>query len=94
MPAASGSGLLFVLCPDQLPGLAMPAAHSAHVHGDGKSAQADACDFGHLMSAAAITEVSPEFGLVAQPQPAHAVRGRSLVSIATRTGRHARAPPA
>ena len=63
MPAASGSGLLFELCPDRLPaGFMLPnqqGAHSHHHHDrtqsdeQASSASADFCQLGHMLIAAA-----------------------------------------
>ncbi len=66
MPASAGSGLLFELCPDQLPpGYVLPGADSSahehhHHHNDGDSLQAaagaDLCQFGHLLFSAMPTD--------------------------------------
>lgn len=58
MPAAPGSGLLFELCPGQLPaGLTLPGtsvAHDHHRHGadDKSQPEPDQCQIGHLLSSA------------------------------------------
>jgi len=55
MPGAPGSGLLFELCPDQLPvgvslAAAGPPSHAHHGHEAGNSsAEADHCQIGHLL---------------------------------------------
>lgn len=58
MPAAPGSGLLFELCPGQLPaGLTLPGtspAHDHHHHGadDKSQPEPDQCPIGHLLTSA------------------------------------------
>lgn len=58
MPASADSGLLFELCPDQLPAgfefAGKTAAHHHHHQDDSASsaASADLCDFGHLLISA------------------------------------------
>jgi len=70
MPAAPGSGLLFELCPDQLPaGFVMQdIGANAHQHHQGNSgnarsdAQPDQCQIGHLLfSAVAADQTVTEF---------------------------------
>jgi len=59
MPGSVGSGLLFELCPGQLPaGFVLPGATSGHEHhhhstGDDAPAEPDTCQIGHLLSSAA-----------------------------------------
>jgi hypothetical protein len=58
MPASPGSGLLFELCPGQLPaGFTMPGktpGHDLHHHGaeDKSQPEQDHCPIGHLLSSA------------------------------------------
>jgi len=62
MPATPGSGLLFELCPGQLPvGVSLPGAttgHDHHHHGaeDDSQPQPDQCQIGHLLSSAAAVD--------------------------------------
>jgi hypothetical protein len=71
MPAAPGSGLLFELCPDQVPPgfVLQDADKSAHHHHNGNSddarpsAESDQCQIGHLLFSAvaadpAVTQIS------------------------------------
>lgn len=100
MPAASNSGSLFALCPEQLPpGFVLPGATNGHEHHhgsaeDGASSETDSCQVGHMLSsAAAIGEPDPgepfSFGApVVSVQPA--VPLRSAASFVLRS----RGPPA
>jgi hypothetical protein len=62
MPAATGSGLLFELCPGQLPvGVSLPGAtigHDHHHHSteDDSQPDPDQCQIGHLLSSAAAVD--------------------------------------
>ncbi len=64
MPASAGSGLLFELCPDQLPvGVTFAASgheHHAHHH-ESEQASGDACDVGHILGSAWID--APDYDL-------------------------------
>ena len=55
MPASAGTGLLFELCPDQLP-VGVTFANSEHDHhhhhDESESASGDACDIGHMLASA------------------------------------------
>ncbi len=75
MPAASGSGFLFELCPGQLPaGFVLPgqsAAHEHHHHGveDNSSVEPDSCPIGHLLSSTAtVDDTLAEQGPRLQPE--------------------------
>ena len=61
MPATAGSGLLFELCPDQLPvGVSFAASghdHHAHHH-ESEEAASDACDLGHILASAWIDAIA------------------------------------
>jgi len=63
MPATAGSGLLFELCPDQLPaGFVVQNADASAHHHHGNSddtqstAEADQCQIGHLLFSAVATD--------------------------------------
>ena len=102
MPAAAGTGLLFELCPDQLPEnvtLAGTSAPGHRHHGQSESgsqptAEADTCQIGHLLvSAAAIDNTAPE--LTAVPHPASTIQPRTAVRRqVSRSDYRSRAPPA
>jgi len=100
MPAAPGSGLLFELCPGQLPvGVSLPGAspdHDHHYHGaeDNSEPEPDQCQVGHLLSSAAavddtLTGESPRVE-PASLTIAPAVVGRSTSPFTQRS----RGPPA
>jgi hypothetical protein len=89
MPASAGSGLLFELCPDQLPvgvTLATPGhEHHAHHH-ESEEASSDACDLGHMLASAwidsptgdpSIADTEPDFSGIAIPQSATIVARRN-----------------
>jgi len=100
MPAALDSGLLFELCPGQLPaGFVMPGAASAHdhhhhAHDSGTRAEPDTCQIGHLLSSAATLDTigDTESGDFPQSEleTAPAVPARS----ATQRVYRSRGPPA
>jgi len=91
MPAAPGSGLLFELCPDQLPaGVEMQvSATSAHHHHHGNTddgatdAEPDRCQIGHLLfSAVAADQTTTDIistPLIAHRNeaPVHRISGRT-----------------
>ena len=64
MPAAPGTGLLFELCPGQLPaGITMPGSPNGHEHhhhntNDDSQAEPDLCQIGHLLSSSAAVDDS------------------------------------
>ncbi len=102
MPAAAGSGLLFELCPDQLPAnvtLAGTSASGHHHHGQSDSGsqpavEVDTCQIGHLlMSAAAVDNTTTELAAVLQPAPL--IQLRTAVRRQVTSGDYwSRAPPA
>lgn len=64
MPATPGSGLLFELCPGQLPaGVSLPGKTAGHEHhhssDDDSRAEPDLCQIGHLLSSAVAVDDSP-----------------------------------
>jgi len=62
MPATPGSGMLFELCPGQLPaGVSLPGKSTGHDHhhhgaGDDSQPEPDQCQIGHLLSSAAAVD--------------------------------------
>jgi hypothetical protein len=73
MPASPGSGLLFELCPDQLPAgfVVQDSGTTAHHHHQGDSdnastdAEPDQCQIGHLLfSAVAADQTVAEFDAI------------------------------
>ena len=105
MPAASGSGLLFELCPDGIPtefiefltgGAAQHHPHAAHAgsgHHDHDGYGDHQCLVGHmLLSAAAVDD-----GLLSDTVPVSsppAETGNRLYFDASRPGYRSRGPPA
>ena len=67
MPASAGSGLLFELCPDQLPpGVTFAAGgheHHHHHHHESEEAAGDACDLGHILANAWIDAPAYELSI-------------------------------
>ena len=96
MPAAAGSGLLFELCPDQLPAgvtLATSQAHKHHQH-EGGEAAVDLCQLGHLFIATAAGDTAADVDLA--PPPASANPGPRTSRLVGRavTLTRSRGPPA
>jgi len=100
MPSTLGSGMLFELCPDQLPaGYVLSDSGSNHQHHHGKettdtSTTVDQCQIGHLLFSAIagdapqIDEIYAELTIEFSPEPP------ALISRATTTAYRTRAPPA
>lgn len=101
MPAAAGNGLLFELCPDQLPpGIELPGiAGSQHHHHHGANepqtgSEADQCQLGHLIfSALAVDEVNVTAIRVQRPLQRPPLIEVSA-SLAILSAYRSRAPPA
>lgn len=100
MPAAPGSGLLFELCPGQLPaGVSLPGrmtGHDHHHHGadDDSQPEPDQCQIGHLLSSAAAVD-DTLIGEVAVVGAANVAKPRAVVSISTSPlTQRSRDPPA
>ncbi|MCP4302856.1 MAG: hypothetical protein GY783_19915 [Gammaproteobacteria bacterium] len=99
MPAAPGSGLLFELCPGQLPaGVSIPGtnSHDHHHHGaeDNSQPEPDQCQMGHLLSSAVavddgLAEESPRFEVADITIPPSVVKPSTSLSAY-----RSRGPPA
>ena len=103
MPTALSSGLLFELCPGQLPaGFVLPGTqqghehhhHSGHAGDDDRQAEPDTCQVGHLLlSATAVGEFDIGEAIAFEPAVAttrNVIRARS----AQRSVHRSRGPPA
>lgn len=100
MPASLGSGLLFELCPGQLPAgvvLRDPASGHEHHHrsaDDSSPAEPDACQVGHLLSSTA----APDDPYINQAEVFPSTDLTIQVAIpplsATRYAHRSRGPPA
>ncbi len=101
MPAAAGSGLLFELCPDQLPpGVTLPAlsaadGHHHHDHhaGDGEGG-VDQCQIGHLLLSAFAVDSSTPDEQVSSPAPLSPLASADVNVAQPRIAFRPRAPPA
>ncbi len=102
MPGTSGDGLLFELCPEQLPpGFVMPGAASAkHQHHHGNSgdspadAESDLCQIGHLLfSAVAVDQTDAEV-VSNQSLPQYFREPAQTVRVSSVSSYRSRAPPA
>lgn len=100
MPASVGSGLLFELCPDQLPaGFVLPGEGHSHQHhhqspDDNAPTEPDSCQIGHILSSAAAPGDldSDEADTL---QPAFVVSApATLAHFARRLAFRSRGPPA
>lgn len=91
MPASPGSGLLFELCPGQLPaGFNLPgkaAVHDHHHHGaeDRSQPEPDHCPIGHLLSSAVavddgLSDESARFQAADPTNPPAAINPQTLFS--------------
>jgi hypothetical protein len=99
MPAAPGSGLLFELCPGQLPvGVSLPGtnSHNHHHHSaeDDSQSEPDRCQMGHLLSSVvavddALAEESLRFEAADITIPPPAAKPSALLSAY-----RSRGPPA
>lgn len=100
MPAALQGGLLFELCPGQLPaGFVMPGSTSTHEHhhhsSDGKAqSEPDTCQIGHLLSSAAAVDGIDAGDVTDLPQSIAATR--PVIPARSRSQRvhRSRGPPA
>jgi len=100
MPASAGSGLLFELCPGQLPaGFVLPGQPNGHDHhhhssDDDTQSEPDTCQIGHILSSTAALDdadsaVGVHFEPTAIPSP-RVITARSASHLAHRP----RGPPA
>ena len=100
MPASPGSGLLFELCPGQLPaGVVLRDQASGHDHhqrsaDDHAPAEPDACPIGHLLSSSAAPD-DPDIGQTAVFQPGDLTTQVAIPpQSASRCAHRSRGPPA
>ncbi len=102
MPGTSGDGLLFELCPEQLPpGFVMPESASAkhqHHHGNSGDSPADAepdlCQIGHLLfSAMAVDQADVDIDSE-QSLPQYFPESAQIVRFSPLSAYRSRAPPA
>jgi hypothetical protein len=100
MPASVGSGLLFEMCPGQLPaGLVLPGAtptHKHHHHGTEAETpdETDTCQIGHLLlSASVVGDIDTGEFDRAPPVPIAALPATAVQSAA-RLHHRPRGPPA
>ncbi len=96
MPASADSGLLFELCPEQLPAgvmLSTGDAHGHHHHEDTEAA-ADHCQLGHLLITVAGGEAVASIDMAPAPEATMVTRRSTYTAgrdvIVTRS----RGPPA
>ena len=101
MPAPLSSGLLFVLCPDQVPGIEGLSSNSSHHHHGGhhdhdagEPHATDSCDFGHIVSSVAIVDTSIDIAADIPPVPASTAVPTTTTIARHLRPHHARAPPA
>ena len=100
MPATAGSGLLFELCPDQLPAgfMAQNAdASSHHHHGNSDdtqpAAEADQCQIGHLLFSAVAADPAVDNFNSAPTAADFSVLAIQTFSCLTLSVYQSRAPP-
>jgi len=100
MPASPGSGLLFELCPGQLPaGFILPGQPNGHDHrhhssDDDTGSEPDTCQIGHILSStAALDDADSDVGADFEPT---AIPTRSAIAArsATHFAHRPRGPPA
>lgn len=99
MPSTLGSGLLFELCPDQLPvgfTLNSSSSHQHHHHpanAETSDTSADLCDFGHLLVSAIDQDTyAIDFGDALPSVAVFPAAGRTP-DLVTLRAYHSRAPP-
>ena len=93
MPASAGSGLLFELCPTQLP-VGFSAGTSGHDHHhSSENAASKACDFGHILADAWIDGLVDESAIVDKLPESPIVGVLRSVALAVRRYYASRAPP-
>lgn len=99
MPASTGSGLLFELCPDGLPAAAINAIAGGNHHhhhaagGDSESGPSDdQCPVGHMLSSSIAIDEADVLQWRPAPASYHIVSMRSL-RRADRTQYFSRGPP-
>lgn len=100
MPASPGSGLLFELCPGQLPAGFMlpgqPEGHDHHHHSgdDDARSEPDTCQIGHILSStAAVDDADSDVGALFEP-PVIPTRRAIAARFATHFVHRPRGPPA
>jgi len=103
MPGSAGSGLLFELCPGQLPaGFVLPGAQQGHDHhnhaghgaDDTRQAEPDTCQMGHLLSSAvAVGDVDTSESVSFEPAII-ATQAANRVRSTARLVHRSRGPPA
>ena len=100
MPASPGNGLLFELCPGQLPaGVVLRDTASGHEHhhrstDDNSPAEPDACQIGHLLTSIAAPD-DPDIDQAAVFEPTDpSTFVATTPQPATRCAHRSRAPPA
>ncbi len=102
MPSAAGDGLLFELCPEQLPpGFVLSSSSSHHDHhnqaasGTSQPANgADQCQIGHLLFSAIAVDAPAIDGIQIKALPAFILSATTTLSRTTATAYQSRAPPA
>lgn len=101
MPASSGSGLLFELCPEGMPAEIMQAlsggGHHHHHHGGSESGDIEAgmidCPIGHMLSSAVAHDADTVADLAPEP-PVWAIAGARPSQARRQPTYRSRAPPA
>jgi len=97
MPSAVGDGLLFELCPEQLPAgfiLSSASSHHDHHNQSAPADSADQCQIGHLLFSAIAIDAPAVDGIQNNAITEFIPSGTSTLSSATASAYRSRAPPA